>query len=79
MSPARTWRLTANSILINSAEKADMSIFRCYSSKRPERLGEVRMNPVGLNLGFPTPTRKKLPSLVKFLLSQQLVSLRMVC
>lgn len=30
MSPARTWRLTANSILINSAEKADMSIFRLF-------------------------------------------------
>jgi hypothetical protein len=77
MSPARTWRLNANSILINSAEKADMSIFRCYSSKRPERLGEARMNPVGLNLGF--PTRKVLPISVKFLLSQQLASLRMVC
>lgn len=52
MKPPRTWRLTVYSNLINTAEKADMSIFRCYSSKRPERLGEVRKNPVGLNLGF---------------------------
>jgi hypothetical protein len=52
MKPPCTWRLTVYRNLINSAEKADMSIFRCYSSKRPERLWEVRKNSVRLNLGF---------------------------